>query len=59
MKDRIKVCKLPNGERTEEGSYWAKVDGVNIGVNGRTHWETESAARLAAEVYIATAEPTP
>lgn len=48
----IKIRKFPNGERTEHGAYWATVDGDNIGVNGRTHWETEAAATLAAETYI-------
>lgn len=59
LTDRIKICSLPLGERTEDGAFWAKVDGVNIGVNGRTHWETEAAAQLAAQVYIDSVESKP
>jgi hypothetical protein len=57
--ERIKVKKMPLGEYTSDGCYYAQVDGENIGVNGRTHWETEAAARLAAECFINSGEGNP
>lgn len=50
--ERIKVIKMPLGQTTNDGAYYAKVDGQNIGVNGRTHWHSEASARLAAKVFL-------
>jgi hypothetical protein len=49
---KIKIYKLPLSQRTTEGAYWAKVNGANIGVDGRAFFETEAAARLAAYAHI-------
>src|SRR5258708_7032007 len=54
---KIKICKLPLSQRNTEGAYWAKVNGENIGVEGRAFFETESAARLAAYAYIHGVQP--
>lgn len=51
-KHKIKICKLGLGFSTPEGAYWAKVDGDNIGEDGRAFWETHEEAQAAAERYI-------
>ena len=48
----IIIVKMPLGETTADGPFYAKVDGHNIGINNRTHWDTEAATKLAAETYI-------
>jgi hypothetical protein len=55
---QIQIVKMAFGNTTKEGPYYAKVDGENIGINGRTHWESEAAARLAAETHIHAVNPT-
>jgi len=57
MTHKIKICKLGLGEKviTEgkiEGSFYAKVNGVHVGENGRGFWETEQQARECAERFV-------
>ena len=47
-----KVCKLPLNEYTEEGAYYAKVDGKVVGENGRSHWETYDDALACGQRFI-------
>ena len=56
---RIKICKLGLGMSTDQGPYWAKVDGANVGEHGRSHWETEADAMACAERFIARTETLP
>lgn len=57
MTHSIVIKKLPLKERTEEGAYWAKVNGENIGIEDRAFFQTEAAARLAAYAYIHGVQP--
>lgn len=52
MKNEVKICKLGLGQTTKDGAYYAKVDGKNIGVDGRGFFDTPEAAQAAAEKYI-------
>ena len=45
MTDRIKVKSLPLGNTTDEGRYWAEVDGEKVGEDGRAFWETRQQAK--------------
>ncbi len=47
-----KAKKLPFGETTDEGSWWAEVDGQKIGEKGRAFWQTKSEAITCAKKYI-------
>lgn len=50
--ERIQICKLGPSQSTEQGSYWAKVDGQHIGEGGRSHWHTHTAAMACARRFI-------
>lgn len=52
MNNRIRICKLGLGMTTDQGPYWAKVDGVNVGEHGRSHWQTHSEAYACAARFI-------
>ena len=53
---RIKVKKLSLGEYTEEGSYWAEVDGEKIGDKGRAFWFSKGDAMACGRRYIIATE---
>jgi hypothetical protein len=46
---QIQIVKMAFGNTTKDGPYYAK---------NRTHWESEAAARLAAETYVNSGLPT-
>lgn len=48
----IQINKLPNGEFTSDGVYFAVVDGRNVGEAERAFWPTRKLARLCAERYL-------
>lgn len=48
----IQTHKLPNGEFTDEGAYYATVNGVNVGEYGRAFWPTRAVARMCAERFV-------
>ena len=50
--NRIQVCRMGLNETTQDGPYYAKVDGEIIGLNGKTHFANGERARLAAESFI-------
>lgn len=52
-KKRIKIVRLPNGETTDEGCFFARVDGKCVGENGRAFFETYEEA-LACGVRFLT-----
>jgi hypothetical protein len=45
MKVRIKVKSLPFGETTDQGRYYAEVDGEKVGEDGRCFWDKWSDAK--------------
>lgn len=45
---RIDVKQLPLNQITDQGRYWAELDGEKVGWNGRAFWETASDARACA-----------
>jgi hypothetical protein len=52
---RIRVRKLGLGDTTDEGPFYAQVDGENVGENGRAFWETREDARRCGERFLARA----
>lgn len=48
----IEIKKLKSGEYTEEGSFYALVNGQKVGENGRAFWKTESEAMACAKRYV-------
>lgn len=52
MDHTIKVRRLPFGDTTADGAFYAQVNGKNIGENGRAFWTTAFEARLAAERWV-------
>lgn len=52
MENRITIHTLPFGDTTDEGRYYAKVDNENIGMDGRTHWQTYEAAMVCARRFV-------
>lgn len=50
---KIKICKLGLETFTDEGAFYAKVDGYNIGEDGRAFWETSEDAQAAADRFVA------
>ncbi|WP_338632160.1 hypothetical protein [Afipia carboxidovorans] len=50
---RIRVRKLGLGDTTEEGSFYAQVDGENVGEDGRAFWETRDDAQRCGERFLA------
>ena len=48
----IQINKLPDGEFTSDGAYFAVVDGRNVGEVERAFWPTRKLARLCAERYV-------
>jgi hypothetical protein len=41
----MKICKLPFGETTPDGAYYIKLNGHNIGFDGKTHFQTKEQAQ--------------
>lgn len=52
MKRRIKIKTLPNGDTTDQGPYYATIDGENVGLDGRSHWHTYADAQHCAVVNL-------
>lgn len=48
----VQTHKLPNGEFTEEGAYFATVNGKSIGEDGRAFWPTRALARMCAQRFV-------
>lgn len=53
---RIVVKKLPRGETTEQGAYYAQVDGRNVGMPDRPFWRTHEQAKACGIVCLADLE---
>jgi len=47
----VKVKMLPFGGVTEEGGYYAEVNGEPVGEMGRAFWPTEEEAELCGYRY--------
>jgi len=58
MGHTVSIHSLGLGQTTNEGSYYAKVDGKNVGTDGRAFWETESQAEACARRFIFATENT-
>ncbi|NGN45195.1 hypothetical protein G6N74_29515 [Mesorhizobium sp. CGMCC 1.15528] len=56
MAGKIEVMKLPRGEYTKDGAYYATVDGRNIGMPGRAFWETREQANACGVIFVAMRE---
>jgi hypothetical protein len=52
MKHKIKVCKMPFGDKTEQGEYYATVDGETVGDKELSHWKTYSEAFACARRFV-------
>ena len=52
MKERVQVKALPFGNTTEEGRFYAVVDGEKVGENGRCFWEKRSDARACGIRFL-------
>ena len=52
MGQKVSIHKLGLGETTEEGSYYLKVNGENVGTNGRAFWNTAEEAEACARRYV-------
>lgn len=50
--ERIKIIKMPFGEFTDQGAFYAQVDGENIGTKHRHHFQTKQEAIECAEEFI-------
>lgn len=64
MSERIVVKRLPRGETTPEGAFYARVDGSNVGVDDRAFWPTRADAMRCGVRYLtakvtALASPAP
>jgi len=59
---KIEVKRLPKGESTEWGAFYAEVDGRAVGAPGRPFWRTRKDAHRCGELFVAhvagTAWPT-
>lgn len=53
MTHKVEVKKLPNGEYTEQGAYYAIVDGRNVGMPGRPFWRTREQAKACGIIFAA------
>ncbi|MDP9787488.1 hypothetical protein J2861_001476 [Agrobacterium tumefaciens] len=53
MKHTIEVKRLPRGEYTLEGAFYAQVDGRNVGDPGRAFWQTRKQAQTCGERFVA------
>jgi hypothetical protein len=49
---KIEILKLGLDYTTEQGPYWVKIDGRNVGTAERSHWETEEEAFEFAVVFV-------
>lgn len=50
-RNAVKVKKLGLGQTTNDGAYWAEINGVKIGDKDRCFWHTEDEAELCAFRY--------
>ena len=53
---RIVVKKLPRGEATKQGAYYAQVDGRNVGMPDRPFWRTHEQAKACGVIFLAAVE---
>ncbi|MEF2549990.1 hypothetical protein VQ042_01255 [Aurantimonas sp. A2-1-M11] len=49
---RATAHRLGLGEYTADGAFYARVDGKNIGEDGRAFWPTRSDAQAAADRFL-------
>ncbi len=50
---KVTTQKLGLGETTDQGAYYAKVDGHPIGERGRAFWHTRDEAHAAGRRFAA------
>lgn len=53
---KIEVKKLPCGEFTNDGAYYATVDGKPVGMPNRAFWRTREQARACGVIFVAMGE---
>jgi hypothetical protein len=58
MGQQVSVHKLGLNETTVEGAYYAKVNGENVGTDGRAFWNTAAEAEACARRYVLAIENT-
>ena len=52
MKKRVTTQRLGLGDTTDDGAFFAKVDGTPIGENGRAFWPTREEAAAAGDRFL-------
>lgn len=53
MKHTVEVKRLPAGETTEWGAFYAEVDGRAVGDPGQPFWRTRKQAQACGERFVA------
>lgn len=53
MKHVVEAMRLPDGETTEWGAFYATVDGRNVGDPDRPFWRTRKQAKACGERFVA------
>lgn len=56
MGNTVSVHKLGLNEITDQGAYYAKVNGKTVGDKDRAFWETESDAEACAKRFVLATE---
>ena len=49
----VTVHRLPEGETTKWGAFYAQVDGRNVGEADRPFWKTRKQAKACGERFVA------
>lgn len=52
MGNEITVHRLPKGETTKWGAFYAQVDGRNVGDPDRPFWKTHKQAKACGDRFI-------
>lgn len=52
MRQEVEVKRLPNGDHTKDGSFYAQVDGRPVGDANRQFWMTEEQAKECGERFV-------
>jgi hypothetical protein len=50
---KIEVLRLPSGENTKWGAFYAQVDGRNVGDPDRPFWKTRKQPQACGERFVA------